>query len=72
MKHITYIIFADSEEDGEIELATAVLAPISECVQKKYQETLLFLIATDVSIHFMLMWTEASEFFFFFFFVSLY
>ncbi|XKL64776.1 hypothetical protein PGB90_004862 [Kerria lacca] len=48
------VLFIDSEEDGEIELATAVLAPISECVQKKYQETLLFLIATDVSIHFIL------------------
>lgn len=43
------LLLTDGEEDGEIELATAVLTPISECVKKKYQESLLFFIAIDVS-----------------------
>ncbi|XP_065201453.1 nucleoredoxin-like [Planococcus citri] len=46
-KNPAVVLFIDGEEDGEIELATAVLAPISECVKKKYQESLLFFIAND-------------------------
>ena len=47
-----FFLFAciDSEEDVEIELATAVLTPVSEYVRKKYDDELLFFIAVDVSI----------------------
>lgn len=43
-------MIADGEEDGEIELAMAVLAPISQKVfDENPDESLLFVIAPDVS-----------------------
>lgn len=44
------VTITDGEEDGEIELATAVLTPISQkVIDENPDDPLLFIIAHDVS-----------------------